>query len=52
MSRRNKKQSPHKHGIQLQDNIRWWTKDFRGYFDHDLYIRVLKAKMSVTSEIA
>ena len=37
-----------KDGIELQDNIRWWTKDFRGVFDHDLYIRVIKAKMQST----
>jgi hypothetical protein len=30
--------------VELQDNIYWWTACSNGHFNHEQYIRVLKAK--------
>ena len=36
-------EKPKNTGIELRDNIRWWTKD-HGHFNYNLYIQVINAK--------
>lgn len=36
-------EKPQNTGIELRDNIRWWTD--KGHFNYSLYIQVLQTKL-------